>query len=444
MHFRLIVLLLLSASAAAHAADTKFQLTGKSELERGTDPPVIDVDYTGANPAVGTPYLDPGSWKIFWTAEGQPQIHRADVSAISVDTAVQKLQLTLAGDTPKERFAWSVLLNPPGAPSVMPQMIAGTAPREAPTAPGQPSPNAKPPAQKSCDNATNSPAFCPPSGSTPADITLTASFLAAGGTKPIYSLSLKGKYLFSDTVIGFHPGISTDLEINQNTKPPVAITTFSPNSITAGLAFNRVLHFNPSAPGKDATIYGAILNFNLPSEEMSVSSPSNNIIFNPSISLILNSWQPKSHPSIYGTLYPFFAFEGGENLSRPTTVDKIAVNWSSYGAIVRGVSGADAVFAKMSPDKKGNTFSLTGTYRVRLPAFDEPEVRTLHEVTTVRLASKARHWVEADINAAPWSFKYLTITAKYQYGELPPLFQLVDHSFTIGFSLQAVQTNKDK
>lgn len=444
MHSRLIVLLLLSTSAATHAADPKFQLTGKSELERGTEPPIIDVDYTGANPTAGTPYLDPGSWKIFWTAKGQTQIHRADVISIAVDTAVQKLQLTLTGDTPKEISAWSVLLNPTGPPSVMPQMIAGTAPKEAPSASGQPAPNAKPVAKKSCDNAADSPKFCPPSGSTPADFTLTASFLAAGGTKPIYSLSLKGKYLFQDTVIGFHPGVSTDFEINQNTKPPVAITTFSPNSITAGLAFNRVLHFNPSAPGKDATLYGAILNFNLPSEEMSVSSPSNNIIFNPSISLILNSWQPRSHPSVYGTLYPFFAFEGGENLIKPTTIDKIAVNWSNYGAIVRGVSGADAALVKVSSDKKGNSFSLTGTYRVRLPAFDEPEVRTLHEITTVRLDSKARHWVEADINAAPWSFKYLTITGKYQYGELPPLFQLVDHSFTIGFTLQAVQANKDK
>jgi hypothetical protein len=99
----------------------------------------------------------------------------------------------------------------------------------------------------------------------------------------------------------------------------------------------------------------------------------------------------------------------------------------------------------VTPDDKGtlvNTFSLTGSYRVRLPAFEEPEVRTLHQVTTVDLTTKARHWVEADANYAPWSFKFLAITAKYQYGELPPLFKLVDHCFTLGLTLQASQPHK--
>jgi hypothetical protein len=35
-----------------------------------------------------------------------------------------------------------------------------------------------------------------------------------------------------------------------------------------------------------------------------------------------------------------------------------------------------------------------------------------------------------------------SLTAKNEYGELPPLFTLVDHQFTVGFTLQAVQSGK--
>lgn len=35
-----------------------------------------------------------------------------------------------------------------------------------------------------------------------------------------------------------------------------------------------------------------------------------------------------------------------------------------------------------------------------------------------------------------------SLTAKNEYGELPPLFTLVDHQFTVGFTLQAAQSGK--
>jgi hypothetical protein len=182
--------------------------------------------------------------------------------------------------------------------------------------------------------------------------------------------------------------------------------------------------------------------FALPDFEFSTSDPSSNFIFNPAATFVLNSWQPPKHPSLYATLYPFMALEIGENISKPASIEKVPVNLANYSAIMRGVLGADAKLAITATDHKSDTFSLTGSYRVRLPAFDEPEVRTLHRVTTVDLTTKARHWFEGDINYAPWSFKYLAITGKYQYGELPPLFKLVDHCFTLGLTLQASQAHK--
>jgi hypothetical protein len=202
------------------------------------------------------------------------------------------------------------------------------------------------------------------------------------------------------------------------------------------VAFTRVV------PVQHGQLYGLKLRMGLPNFEFSAADPSAAITFDPSAVFVLNSWQPKGHPSLYATLYPFLALELGKNLSKPTAIETVPVDLASYNGIVRGVLGTDAALVTVTPDDSGNlvnTFSLTGSYRVRLPAFDEPEVRTLHQVTTIELTTRARHWVEASANYAPWSFKYLAITAKYQYGELPPLFNLVDHCFTVGLTLQASQ-----
>ena len=110
--------------------------------------------------------------------------------------------------------------------------------------------------------------------------------------------------------------------------------------------------------------------------------------------------------------------------------------------LFRSVIGSDAVFAVASADRSADVFSISGSYRVRLPAFDEPFVETLHQATTVSLTTKPRNWVQANVNYAPWRFKYLSLNAKYEYGELPPLFMLVNHQITLGFTLKAVQSGK--
>jgi len=44
---------------------------------------------------------------------------------------------------------------------------------------------------------------------------------------------LKGALQFSGDILSFNPAISTDIEINQNLKPPANSTNFDPDSITA-------------------------------------------------------------------------------------------------------------------------------------------------------------------------------------------------------------------
>lgn len=389
--------------------------------------------------------------------------------SVELDVPDQKIRLHLSGNQIPAGASWTVLFNPAGPPYILPQVISGIPTKATPgqrteqpnlsgtsvnpsapeTNPAKPEENKS--AKKDCDSKDNKPAFCPVAKGELPDVSLTASYLTAGGTKPIYSLSLKGAVQFPGDIESFSPAISTDVEINQNLKPPVNSTTFDPDAITAGLTFTRFIRANYTEPAtdhkpaQDHQFLGTKLMFALPDFEFSASDPSSNFIFNPAATFVLNSWQPKKHPSLYATLYPYMGFEAGENLSKPTVIEKVPVNLANYNAILRGVLGADAAFGTATADGKGgmvSTFSLTGSYRVRLPAFDEPEVRTLHELTTIDLTTKARHWFEGDINYAPWSFKYLAITGKYQYGELPPLFKLVDHSFTLGLTLQGSQANK--
>jgi len=468
MHSKPILLLILTCCALAWPAETKFKLTGKAELERGAQL-TADVDYTGALPPGPNPFTTASSWRVYWSDKPDSQVHAAEVLSVDPDIPDQKIRLHLAGGDIPGGASWTVLFNPAGPPYVLPQVISGTPTKAAPNShaqqpasvepgvnPGTPETNpTKPeenkPAKTDCGSTGNKPAFCPVEKGALPDVSLTASYLAAGGTKPIYSLSLKGALQFSGDILSFNPAISTDIEINQNLKPPANSTNFDPDSITAGLTFTRLVvakYAEPvqsNQPAQDHLFLGAKLLFALPDFEFSTSDPSSNFIFNPAATFVLNSWMPPKHPSLYATLYPFMALEVGENLSKPATIEKVPVNWANYNAIMRGVLGADAALGTATPNGKGSmvsTFSLTGSYRVRLPAFDEPEVRTLHQITTIDMTTKARHWFEGDINYAPWSFKYLAITGKYQYGELPPLFKLVDHCFTLGLTLQGSQANK--
>ena len=79
---------------------------------------------------------------------------------------------------------------------------------------------------------------------------------------------------------------------------------------------------------------------------------------------------------------------------------------------------------------------------MRLPAFDEPFIKTTDSVTTVSLTTKPRHWVELDLSYSPFAFKYIAFTAQYQYGDLPPVFTLVDHKVSVGLTLKAAQSSK--
>src|SRR5207302_8073708 len=98
---------------------------------------------------------------------------------------------------------------------------------------------------KSCTDSTRlKPVLCPPGATDSPDISLSGSFLAGGDTNPIYSLELKGGYIFQNSFsrFDFYPGVTGQLEINQDSKPPNKRTRFDPDSITAGFALTNVIN----------------------------------------------------------------------------------------------------------------------------------------------------------------------------------------------------------
>jgi hypothetical protein len=217
------------------------------------------------------------------------------------------------------------------------------------------------------------------------------------------------------------------------------------------------LDFQRLVPLKAGILTGLQLDEGLPMGEFSRSDPSSNIIFKSSVLFALKSATLSKRPAqpatatspaqlasarVYATLYPVLSFEGGKNLNRPAMLSMTPIDLSHYNGIARGVVGADATLGFVSKDKKTDIVNLAASYRARIPIFNEPFIETEHGVTDVSLTTKTRNWIEIDLKFAPAAFKYLSLTAQYQYGSLPPVFNFVDHKVSLGLTFTAVQSNK--
>ena len=403
--------------------------------------PDLRIAYKTKPPGGLSPYLftaedrkagKQSQWALYWQASQADAPHRAEVLGVA-NGSVEDFIITFATSphlsTGFNRYFWTVTYTPAPDQNVLPQLFnfkpeIGVVP---------------PPANKNCDNANPEmrPNYCPVSGAVPPDVSVSGNFLAAGGTKPIYQLEVLANVYRPKPVEqlwNFNPGINLAVEINQNTKPPNNRTRFDPDSILVSAAFRRIQHI-----GK-GLLYGIEFDEALPGAEFSRSDPSSNLIFKSNAMFVLKPWQPTDR--VYGTLYPVIGIEGGKNLNRPGMLAMTAIDLTHYDAITRGLLGAEATLGLSSADSKTDDITLTGSYRVRLPVFDEPFIRTEHEITSVMLTTRARHWVEVDLNITPAKFKFLAFTVKYQYGELPPVFNMVDNKLTIGLTFKAVQSNK--
>ncbi len=421
MLYRLSGLALLCGLATAgliYGADS-FAITGVN-LTPGAQPPILNVQTSGPAPvdADKPRYRNPNNWQVFQRAKDDTAPVRRTVAAASF--GLQDIELTLAPLTGEQgdgrNQLWTVLFLPPPDMAAVP-VVQNYAPSGS-LSPGGP-----------CDPRSGF--FCPVSGSDQPNVLISGSFVAGGNTKPIYALNEQVS-LYTPEQHVFRFGVQTAVAINQSASPPNNRTRFDPDSLSGSFSLYRL------TPVKKKFLYGVISTLNPAGGEFSRSDPSANFIGSFQEKFVLTP--VKLSESIYFTLYPVLGMEAGKNLSRPSTISGVAVDLTGFSAITRGVFGADATLAKIRPDYSGNLFSIQASWRERQLVFDEPDVVTHHGVTRVGLDTKPRNWIEVDFSYSPGSWQYLSLTAKYQYGALPPIFNLVDNLATIGISFQAKQS----
>ncbi len=405
------------AAVGINAWADGFQLT--NVIPEQTDTGVIlNISTTGDAPSPSdlARYENKANWQVMWQAAKSDVPTRPEVTSAHIMPG-QKLSLGVQGSLPPgdpRIVTWSVLFLPPPEMAALPAELTSTQRKTAP---------AKQPFLSSLQP-----------GDAP-DVMVSGSFLAGGNTKPIYTIQEQASLFAAEKkILGFAPGVSSALAINQGAQPPNNRTRLDPDSIQGSISFWRV------DPIQKGLLYGMTTKVDLVSGEFARSDPSSNITAGFLSTFVLN--RKRLSDLSYFSLHPVAGLEAGHNLNAPSSLQGAPVDLSHYAAILRGVTGGDAVFAVAASDKMSNVFSIKGSYRVRLPATDEPFVATHHEQTTADMTTKPRHWIEVDITYSPPQWKYLGLTAKYQYGSLPPIFSFVDQQASLGLLFQAKQTNK--
>lgn len=147
---------------------------------------------------------------------------------------------------------------------------------------------------------------------------------------------------------------------------------------------------------------------------------------------------PATRDRAFVAFTPFVGIEAGKNMASPVAeaegrgLARILVGSHFFARLYQG----NESFARLT---------LDGVYERRWPllaevGFRDATVEVLNgKDKTVQVpaffGSRPRQWVEAKLN---YNFnKYFGIFTGYQYGELPPAYKLVDHSFRFGLVVKA-------
>jgi hypothetical protein len=393
--------------------------------EPGAPAVILEISTSGSPPAPADAarYQNKDNWQVSWRSSAADVPTPAQAGSIELDSGTQHVMIHLTGPNlpagDGRRQFWVALFVPPPGMAAIPSVSTFT-PENPPPAPGAPRPSF----------------FAPLKGADQPDLLLNGTFLAGGNTKPIYTFQEQTSIYTAafGRVLGFVPGFTSKVLINQGALPPNHRTRFDPDSIAAALSFWRVDNIGRGA------LYGLTSKVSLLGGEFSRSDPSSNIMTGFLETVVLR--RVKLSKSGFFVLYPVAGLEAGRNLNHPSQLAGMAVDLSHYSAILRGVTGSDAILGMASKNRSSNVFAITGSYRLRIPATDEPLIRSAHGQTQVELTTRARHWVEVDVTYSPWQWAYLALNAKYQYGALPPLFNVVDQQVSLGFLLQAKQRHK--
>lgn len=256
--------------------------------------------------------------------------------------------------------------------------------------------------------------FTAAKGKSDADIYFSGAATAARGSKPLYSIDSKARYLFSLRRYGAIGAAGTFVSDEGS--------DVDPDSITVTGSYEKVFVFAPAT--------GIILRSDFLGGEFNKKNSTRNLTTGLDGTLILPS--ARLGETNFATIDFLGGFEAGKNFKSEFDPDGLGGFW-------RWKVGASVYFVALRPPLF-NRVTFNTQYRLRLLRDFEPFTEKVggEEVTT--LTKRPRHHVSSDLNLL-FSPAY-GLTFKYMYGSLPPAYNFVDHKVSVGFSLQLKQANK--
>jgi hypothetical protein len=253
--------------------------------------------------------------------------------------------------------------------------------------------------------------FKPANGKKEADIYFSGTAVGARESKPLYSFESKLGYLKQLGVWGALGGKATaDASEESN---------LDPDSITFSAAYRKVFVLSP--------LTGVVLQSGLIGGEFDKENRTRNLASGLDAILVL----PPAYPTETSVASINFlaGFEGGHNYRHK-------LNEKGLGKFWRWKMGTIAYLTFRDLGKL-NRLGLSADYVVRLPTEAELFSSVRDGKKTTVLTTKARHHIAGNVD-----FMFsdaLGITLQYRYGSLPPAYNLVNNSVSIGLTFQLKQ-----
>ena len=254
-----------------------------------------------------------------------------------------------------------------------------------------------------------------PSSST--TVTLSGGINPAVGATPTYNINSTADIHPYGSDFGFTGAVVTD-----NRKK------VDPDSFTASLDWGHVLSTPPvPAGGKQIIFQGLLFQVKYAGVEFARTAKDLNFVSAPSVVLpfAANSLDTKGLPVNTWNFELRMGAEGGDNFRN-------SLNPNGYGGFLRTKIGGSNVF--LFRNVAGfDHIEIDSSYDVRLPYKKELSGSASAAGAEVyTLSSKARHYLTNTVTLA--INKNWGIAIQHKYGALPPTFNFVNHTLTIGLS----------
>jgi hypothetical protein len=350
----------------------------------------IDVEFGDSMPKDDGPLTNPQNWLVRKTSLEDGKEERITPVSVGLDRKqrVVVLRIPTSGKLDLEKDRYVVRYNQPN----FPEFTLG-APKK----------------------LGASKVFTAAKGESDADIYFSGTATGAKGSKPAYDYTVKLGYLFAPCVrcgsIG--PRITVKAAGESNVDP---------DSIKATATYEKVFVLAP--------VTGIILRSDFIGAEFDTSNRTRNLSTGLDSILVIPTY-PIGKNNFF-TIDFLTGFEGGHNYRHK-------LNEKGLGNFWRWKFGSKAYFTSLNVLGL-KRINVSGEYAVRLLHSFEPFTETIDGEEVTSLRKKPRHNVATNID-----FMFsdaLGVTLKYQFGSLPPAFNFVNHTVSIGLTFQLKQANR--